>query len=477
MRLNTEVTSIDPENKELAVFCLKSRKKTTESYDALILATGARPVRPPIPGINSDNIFTVKTIPDIRRIKPKVDKSSSALIIGGGFIGLEMADNLKRRGLSVTLVEMANQVMTALDKDMAAFVERILQEHEIQLMLGSKVTRFKDTDRGVKVFFENTKELEFDMVILAIGVQPEVKLAKEAGIELGEKGGVKVDRSLKSSNPFIWAAGDAIEVFNTLNQKNTLLPLAGPANRQGRIAAFNVINFFSKTTGKDRHFKGVIGTAICEIFGYTAACTGLNEKALISSGNTDFRSIHLHPGNHVSYYPGAQTIHFKVIFNKQNRKVLGAQAFGKEGIARRIDIISTIISLGGSTDDLENSELCYAPQFGAAKDPVNLAGMIANNLLDGLSSVNYASELNQDKFCLLDVSSEEEFMIKSLPKAINIPLEQLRQRFEELDENKNIFIMCRKGQRSYYAQRFLFQKGFQCSYISGGLESFLTLNL
>jgi NADPH-dependent 2,4-dienoyl-CoA reductase/sulfur reductase-like enzyme len=350
-----------------------------------VLATGAQAVRPPLPGIDLPGIFVLRTIPHSRQSRQAVAHASRAVVVGAGFIGLEMAENLARRGLAVTLVELTHQVMPPLDPEMAAFVEHHLQSNGIQLRLGSGVAAFEPLPTGgLRVRTAAGDPIDTDLVILGIGVRPEVSLARDAGLEVGERGGIRVNDRMQTSDPHIWAVGDVVEVREVVTQTWQVMPLAGPANRQGRIAAASILADTrpDRATGAMR-FRGVQGTTVCGIFGLTVAMTGASEKTLRQMGQPDYQKVYLHPGHHVGYYPGAQPIHLKVLFAADDGRLLGAQAVGEADVARRIDVIAMAIQMGATVYDLEEAELCYAPQYGAAKDPVNLAGMIAANHLRG----------------------------------------------------------------------------------------------
>ncbi len=435
---------------------------TTERYDKLVLSPGAAPIRPPLPGIDLPGIFSVRTVPDAREMRAWIEAKHArrAVIVGGGFIGLEMAENLVHRGLEVTVVEMLDQVMPPLDRETARIVERHLAQHGVKLELNDGVAGFESTNDGaLAVLTKSGKSHPADMVILAIGVRPETALAKMAGLELGERGGVRVDEQLRTSHPDIFAVGDAVEVRDFVTGQWTLIPLAGPANRQGRIVA-DVI------AGRAARFRGTQGTAIVGVFGLVVASTGASEKLLGRLGDTDFEKSYLFPNSHASYYPGAKMISIKVIFRKSDGRLLGAQAVGEEGVDSRINAIAMAIQLGGTVYDLEEAELCYAPQFSGAKDPVNFAGMIAADVLRNDMPLSHWSEAS-DAF-LLDVRDEDEVLKEPVPDCVNIPLDQLRGRLAELPRDREILVTCRSGQRAYYATRILLQHGYQARNLSGG---------
>ena len=470
-----EVIQINREGKYIVVKNLHDGSIKNEHYDALVLSTGAKAIRPPLPGIDLPGIFVLRDIPDSHKLRNAAQVAKRAIIIGGGFIGLEMAENLVKLGISTTIIEMSTQVMPPLDGEMAVFAERGLRENGVELILGKAVESFSRQHDGLSVHYSGGGTLQTDLVLLAIGVQPESSLAKEAGLELGSRGGILVSATLQTSDPFIWAVGDVIEVTDNVTQQALSVPLAGPANRQGRIAAGVIAESFGNCKKRHLKFRGVQGTAVCQVFNLTIALTGASEKALQRANITDYQTVYLHPGHHASYFPGAQPIHLKLIFSIQDGRILGAQAIGQEGVARRIDVIAMAIQMGATVYDLEESELCYAPQFGAAKDPVNMAGMIASNYLRVDAPLADWSLLNDSNHYLLDVRSEAEFSVKHIPGASNIPLEQLRERFQELPENQEIWLVCGVGQRAYYAARMLLQYDFQVKILSGGMQTYLAI--
>ncbi|CAI8843380.1 FAD-dependent oxidoreductase [Methylocaldum szegediense] len=470
----TEVTRIDRHSKTIEARDLKTGAVRQEPYDALVLATGAKPVRPPLPGIDLPGIHVLRTIPDSRKIKTATARASRALIVGGGFIGLEMAENLVGLGLEVILLELADQVLPPLDPEMAAYAAERLKSRGVCLRLGEGVSAFeKHPERGLNVLTSKGCTLSADMVILGIGVRPESALAAEAGLELGALGGIRVDEYMRTSDPAIWAVGDVVEVKNLVTGEWQLVPLAGPANRQGRVAATAILHHFDRNDDNQPplKFDGVLGTAVCEVFGLTIACTGANEKLLRRAG-MNYQMIYLHPGHHASYFPGARPIHMKLLFSKADGRILGAQAVGELDVARRIDVIATAMMQGASVFDLEDLELCYAPQFGAAKDPVNLAGMIAANHLRGDLPLADWDQLATTPALLVDVRNETEFAGSHVPNARNLPLETLRDRLHELPRDRDIWLICGVGQRAYYAFRLLAQNGFQVKVLSGGMQTY-----
>ncbi|TFH25816.1 MAG: CoA-disulfide reductase [Bacteroidia bacterium] len=480
-RINCEVIGINSKAKTVELKNHVSGEVTTESYDKLVLSPGSAPIRPPLPGIDLPGIFSVRTVPDARHIREWLDrdidrtgstsftgvdtisKPKNAVVIGGGFIGLEMVENLKERGLDVTLVEKLNQVMPPLDTEMARLVERYLRKHGVKVELSDGVAGFqKGKMGGLEVLTDSGKVYPADVVIMAIGVKPELSLAKMAGIEIGQLGGMRIDDQMKTSDPDIFALGDACEVKNFVTGQWALIPLAGPANRQGRIVA-DVI------AGRASRFRGTQGTSICKLFDAAIAQTGVSEKQLIALGDKDYEKIYLYPNSHAGYYPGAKTLPVKLIFRKSNGLVLGAQVMGEDGVPKRIDSFAMAIQMGCTIYDLEESELCYAPPYGTGKDPVNFAGMIAADVLRGDMPLVHWDSLG-DSF-LLDVRSPQEVEVESVPGAVNIPLPQLRSRLAELPRDREIALFCRSAQRSYYATRILLQNGFKAKNISGSMLS------
>jgi NADPH-dependent 2,4-dienoyl-CoA reductase/sulfur reductase-like enzyme/rhodanese-related sulfurtransferase len=468
VRLRSEVVSIDSAQREIEVRDTTSGVSYREPYDALVLSPGAAPIRPPLPGIDLPGIFTLRTIPDARRIRGWAASRNvrSAVIVGGGFIGLEMAENLSRRDISVSIVEMLPQVMPALDPEMALPVQDHLLANGIALHLGDGVSGFEQTgDGNISVVTQSGVKHCCEMVILAIGVRPEGTLAREAGLEMGEHGGIRVDEQMRTSDASIWAVGDAVEVRDFITGDWTLLALAGPANRQGRIAADTIF-------GRSSTFRGVQGTAVCKAFDMIVAATGASEKSLQRAGaggsSINYEKVYLHPANHVGYYPGATPLSVKLIFATGDGRILGAQVVGQEGVEKRIDVLAMAIQMGATVHDLEEAELCYAPQFGAAKDPVNLAGMVATNALRGDSPVAHWEEVDRDGNLVLDVRTPHEFQQGHHDRAINIPLDDLRGRLHELPRDRDILVYCTVGQRSYYATRTLRLHGLPARNITGG---------
>jgi len=466
VRVSSEVIEIDRKRKEVKVKELSASTIYIEKYDKLILSPGAEPARPPIPGINSPRIFTLRNIPDADAINDFITEQQPkrAVVVGGGYIGLEMAENLHRRGMLVAIVEMLDQVMPTLDKEMANLLHEHLHDQSIALWLSDAVAGFHENDSKLFVALKSGMELRCDMAVLAIGVRPETSLAKTAGLEIGSTGGIKVNESLQTSDPDIYAIGDAIEIQNVMLNRPALIPLAGPANRQGRIAADNIC-------GRNVKYRGIQGTAILKVFELTVAMTGATEKELKKTGVV-YEKVYLHPANHVGYYPGAQQMHIKVLFGRPEGRVLGVQIVGKDGVDKRIDVFAVAIGTGMTVFDLQELELAYAPPYGSGKDPVNMAGYAAANILDGTAAIMHFEQLDEDAF-LLDVRSIPEVERGNIVGAVNIPVNQLRQRMDELPKDRTINIYCAVGIRSYIASRILRQKGFDARNISGGYSTYL----
>lgn len=465
---DTEATRIDRQARELHVRDRQTGASRTEPYDALVLAPGAAPVRPPLPGVDLPGVFAVRDIPDSRRIRSWIAdrRARTAVVIGGGFIGLEMVENLMHRGLAVAVIERLPQLMPALDPEMASPIAQHLSAAGVGLHLGDGLARIEqDAGGGLVVVSDRGARLSGDLVILAIGVKPEIGLARDAALDIGARGGIVVDAQMRTSDPAIWAVGDAVEMPDLVLGQETVLPLAGPANRQGRVAAESI-------AGRRTAFRGVQATAVVGVMGLTIASTGASEKGLRRAGIAEFEKVYLHPGHHAGYYPGARPIHLKVLFSTSDGRILGAQAVGREGVEKRIDVIATAIQFGGTVHDLADAELCYAPQFGAAKDPVNLAGMLAENVLNGDMPVADWLAVGRTSALLIDVREPAEFLAGAVPGAINLPLSQLRERWADLPKDREIWISCGVGQRAYYASRFLTHLGYQARTLPGGYATY-----
>ncbi len=472
VRLQSEVIAIDRNRQTISVKDLRSGSVYDEAYDALVLSPGASPIRPDLPGIDLPGIFSLRTIPDSRRIREWIDhrQAKRALVVGGGYIGLEMTENLVRRGLAVTVVEMQSQPMPLLDPEMASPINAVLASHGVRLRLNETVAGFEPGAGGsLRVKLASGAEEPADLVLLCLGVRPETQLARAAGLEIGERGGIRVDARMRTSSPHIWAVGDAVEVRDEITHQYAVVPLAGPANRQGRIAADVIL-------GREAAFRGVQGTSVVGLLGSVVAFTGPSEKILRKLGlwqDGCFEKVYLHPGHHAGYYPEASPISLKLIFRRDDGRIMSAQAIGREGVERRIDVISMAIQKGGTVFDLEEAELCYAPQFGSAKDPVNMAGMIAANVVRGDARIAHWEDLEGASALPLDVRDLPEFQQGSLPGAAHIPLDELRRRMAELPRDRDIWAFCFVGQRSYYASRALQQYGYRIKNISGGYKTYL----
>ncbi len=459
VRVKNEVTSIDKENKIITVRRLDCGETYEETYDTLVISTGSSPVRPPIPGIGSSRIQTLWTVPDTDRIRAliKENKIKTAAVIGGGFIGLEMAENLRHAGLSVSLIEMLDQVMTPVDYEMAQLLHENILQNGVDLHLSDGVAGFEDQDGSVAITLKSGKTLSAELVILSIGVRPNSELAKAAGLSVNERGGIVVDEYLKTSDPDIYAVGDVIQVDDLIFQEPTMIPLAGPANKQGRIAANNI-------AGAQETYNKTQGTSVAKVFDLAVASTGSNEKALIKRGlqkGSDYESIIITQNSHAGYYPGAVPITLKLLFSADGAKIFGAQIVGRDGVDKRIDTLAVAIRLGAGISDLKSLELAYAPPFSSAKDPVNMAGFVAENLITGKVAFSAWDAVEQNpESVLLDVREDAELMAFSLPNAKHIPLGQLRSRLKELDPSRKIIVFCAIGVRAYNAARLLMQNGF-----------------
>lgn len=461
----SEVVSIDPENKTISVKNLKTNEEYKESYDELILSPGASPTKPPIPGLDkADNVFTLRNIPDTDRIKAYVDdnRPKEAVVIGGGFIGVEMAENLVERGVKVHLIEMLEQVMAPFDYEMAQILHGHMEDNGVDLILGDGVDSFKND--GNTIVLKSGKQVSTDMTILSIGVRPENKLAKDAGLELGPRGHILVDENMMTSKDHIYAVGDAIQTKDLIFQEGASIALASPANRQARIVA-------DRINGIDSKYKGVLGTSVAKVFDMTASSTGNNEKKLKQMGIENYETVHLHPLSNAGYYPTANPMDLKLIFEVPSGKVLGAQAIGYTGVEKRIDVIATAIAAGMTVRELQDIELAYAPPFSSAKDPVNMAGYAASNILDGLVKKVDVMEIDQlveGGEYLLDIRTEEEYSLGNINGSVNIPLDELRDRMDEIPKDRNIYVNCQVGLRGYLGCRILNQNGFNTYNLDGG---------
>ena len=473
VKVNHEVTNIDVTQKTVTVKNLLTGIEWEEPYDKLLLSPGAKPVRPNLPGIDSEKIFSLRTVEDTFRIHAYLEKTKvqSAVIVGGGYIGIEVAENLKEKGLNVTIVQRPNQLMNTLDYDMASFVHSKLRAKGISLRLNSNVTSFRQDGERIVTLLEDNSEIAADMVLLAIGVAPENSLAKQAGLKLGVKGSIVVNDRMETSVQDIYAVGDAIQVKHFVTEEDTVIALAGPANKQGRIAADNIC-------GGDSHYQGSMGSSIIKIFDMTVAGTGLTEKVAKSMG-IDCESVVLSPASHAGYYPGAKVMTMKVVFEKDTWKLLGAQIVGTEGVDKRLDVLATAMHAGMKANMLKDLDLAYAPPFSSAKDPVNMAGFMIENIRNGFVKQYHWDEIadlpRDGSVTLLDARTVWEYQQGHIDGYINIPVDDLRERMNEIDDSKPVYVICQSGLRSYIACRILTQNGFDCYNFSGGYRFYASV--
>jgi len=487
-RTNCEAINVLADEKKVVLKNVLTGEESTESYDYLLLSPGAKSVRPPLPGIDLPGIFHVRTVPDARSIVEWIEKGNPfmsgmhrysgfqtlrpktrAVVVGGGFIGIETAENLVHRGFEVTLLQRGPQILLPIDEEMARPAEAYLRKNGMNIVLNDGATGFTKTEDGhLEVQTNSGKNYVADVVILAIGVRPDTTLAKLAGLEIGKRGGIVVDENMRTSNPSIFAAGDVVEVTDFMTKEQTLVALAGPANRQGRIAA-------DVMAGRKASFRGTQGTSVIGFFDGTVAWTGVSEKTLVRLGDKDYEKIYIYPNSHAGYYPGAKPIAMKVIFRKSDGKLLGAQALGLDGVDKRISVFAAYLQMGATIYDLQEAELCYAPPFGSAKDPINFAGFVAADVLAGDMPISHWPEAK--KGFMLDVREVFELAVEKVDGVLNIPLGQLRDRLNELPKDKTIHVICRSGQRAYYATRMLLQHGFDAKNVSGGMLSLAQTHL
>ena len=474
VRVETEVISIDRKRRTVLVRDVASGKDSTESYDVLILSPGAEPVHTPIPGADLERVFTLRSMADMDAIKKTVDglppRSGGALVVGGGYIGLEMAEALRQRSLDVTLVELSGQVFAPFDAEMAAPLHQHLLAKGVDLRLNLAVKSIAAEGPTLRVQLSDSNAISVGLVILAIGVRPEVKLAREAGLAIGPSGGILVDAHMRTDDANIYAVGDAVEVENFVGHSKALIPLAGPANRQGRIAADNIF-------GRPSTYQRTQGTAVCKVFDLTAGTTGLNEKTLKRLGKP-YEKVYTHTADHATYYPGATQMSLKLLFSPLDGKIYGAQSVGTNGIDKRIDVLAVAIRAGMTVMDLQDLELSYAPPYGSAKDPVNYLGFVATNVINNDLRLWHSDELPlQPDQVLLDVRTPTEVKAGTIPGSVNIPVDELRERLGELSKDKELFVFCQVGLRGYVACRILTQKGFKCRNLPGGYKTYQAANL
>jgi len=472
VRTSTNVESVDRQAKTVTVRDLATGTVSVESYDKLILATGAAPLRPTMPGIDLPGVFTLRTMQDTDRIKAALDHGATEVaVIGAGFIGLELIENLVRRGFRTTLVELQDQILPPFDKELTTPLLEHLRAKGVDVVLGEAAEKFEPSPLGLTVTLRSGRTLTAQVVVLGIGVRPENQLAVQAGLEAGPRGGIRVNDHLQTSDPDVYAVGDAIEVRDFVTGKATQVPLAGPANRQGRIAADHVF-------GRDSRYRGTQGTAILRVFDLTAAMTGSSER-ILRAANIPHRKVYTHPAHHAGYYPGAQQMTLKLLFDPQDGRILGAQAVGGDGVDKRIDVLAMAIQGRMTVFDLEEAELAYSPQYGSAKDPINMLGFVAGELLRGGHPQMTVEELDSLatetdpalKPLVIDVRTPTEFAAGHLPEAINVPVDELRSRLNELPRDRRLVTYCQVGQRGYLALRILRQTGFDAVNLSGGYKT------
>lgn len=474
MRVHHEVTAINADNKTVTVTNLRTGEKFEESYDKLLISTGAKPTTPPFEGINRNNIFTLRTVEDTLKIKDYINtnKPRTAVVAGGGFIGLETAENLRELGIDVTIIQGHSQLMTPFDFDIVPFIHAKLRQHGINLVLNHMVDGFEEKDDKTFVKLKNvdttstTNTIPTDMVILAIGVTPDTSLAKNAGISLGMKGSIVVNERMETSLPDIYAVGDAVQIQNFITSDDTLISLAGPANKQGRIAADNIC-------GGNSHYTGGQGSSIIKVFDLTAAATGINEHTANEAG-ISFDKVILSPMSHAGYYPGGKMMTLKVLFEKETYRILGAQIVGYDGVDKRIDVLATAIRAGMKAYDLAELDLAYAPPYSSAKDPVNMAGFMIENIKNNIVKQWYFEDMDKlphdGSVTLLDTRTKGEYAGSHIDGFINIPVDELRERLDELDKTKPVYIICQSGLRSYIASRILTGNGFNTYNFAGGFR-------
>ena len=468
MRVKHEVIAIRPEEKTVQVRDLNTGDVFEESYNKLIISTGAKPTQPRLPGVGLDKLFTLRTVEDTFKIKEYIDKNhpKSVVLAGGGFIGLELAENLRELGMDVTIVQRPKQLMNPFDADMAAFIHGEMRKHGVKLALGHTVEGFEENDGGVDVLLKDEQPLHADMVVLAIGVTPDSALAKEAGLELGIKGSIVVNDRMETSEKDIYAVGDAVQVKHYVTGEDALISLAGPANKQGRIAADNVC-------GGDSHYLGSQGSSVIKVFDMTAATTGINETNAKKAG-LDVEKVILSPMSHAGYYPGGKVMTMKVVFEKETYRLLGAQIVGYEGVDKRIDVLATAIHAGMKATQLKDLDLAYAPPYSSAKDPVNMAGFMIDNISKGILKQWFLEDVDKlprdGSAVLLDTRTVGEYSRGHIDGFINIPVDELRERLDEVEKGKPVYVICQSGLRSYIATRILAENGYECYNFAGGFR-------
>ncbi|MCR4722565.1 MAG: FAD-dependent oxidoreductase [Eubacteriales bacterium] len=466
VRVKNEVIKIDPDSKTVMVRDLGTGREYSESYDKLLLSPGAKPARPELPGSDSSRIHTVRTVDDAMKIREIITEKAmkSAAVIGGGFIGLEVAENLAKAGIDTTIVIRSNQLFPAMDEDMAHLIHTIFRTNGVKLLFRKDTKAFDETENGIRLVFGENDSLLADMVILAVGVSPDTYLAKDAGLKLGTSGGIEVDEHMLTSIPDIYAVGDAVEIKHQVTGQKTLISLAGPANKEARVAADNICGIASR-------YIGSTASSVIRLFDRTAAMTGINEKTAKASG-IDYEKLVLSPADHATYYPGAKNMTMKVMYEKETLRILGSQIVGFEGVDKRIDVIATAMQAGMTITDLAELDLAYAPPYSSAKDPVNMAGFMAENIENGMVSQFHWEDLpslqSDRNVFLLDTRTPAEYSRGHAASFVNIPVDELRDRLDEIPRDKPVYVMCQSGVRSYLACRILAQNGYRCYNLSGG---------
>lgn len=475
MRVRHEVTAIHLDRKTVSVRDLETGREFEETYDKLILSPGARPTQPEVPGVGLEKLFTLRTVEDTLRVREFVERHhpKSVALAGGGFISLELAENLRELGMEVTMIQRPKQLMNPFDPDMASFIHAKMRERGVRLMLGHTVEGFEAADGGIRVLLKGEEPVQADMVVLAIGVTPDTGLARAAGLELGVKGSIVVNDRMETSVPDIYAVGDAVQVRHFVTGEDTLLSLAGPANKQGRIAADNICGITSS-------YQGSQGSSVIKVFDMTAAVTGINEQTARRAG-IDCDKVYLSPNNHAGYYPGGKVQTLKVVYERGSHRLLGAQIVGFEGVDKRIDVLATAIRAGLTALELKDLDLAYAPPYSSAKDPVNMAGFMIENLTAGLVKQFHWNELDalsrDPAVTLLDIRTAEEYGLGHVENSLHIPVDELRERLSEVPAGKPVYVICQSGLRSYIACRILAQRGFDCWNLAGGYRLYESMVL